>query len=78
MEADKTILLAFLNSFKEIPTADFDLISQHLQHRAIAPGQVLLQQGKTAKELFFVASALGLPFNASAARCSFLACKTTR
>ena len=48
----------FLNQFKEIPAADFELISQHLQHKDIVPGQVLLQQGKTAKELFFVATGI--------------------
>jgi CRP/FNR family transcriptional regulator, anaerobic regulatory protein len=58
MEADKTILHKFLNTYKEIPAADFELIGRHLQHRAIVPGQVLLQQGKTAKELFFVAAGI--------------------
>ena len=58
MEASKTIFHTFLNSFKEIPAPDFELISQHLQQREIVPGQVLLQQGKTAKELFFVATGI--------------------
>jgi CRP-like cAMP-binding protein len=58
MEADKMIFHRFLNQFKEIPAADFELISQHLQHKDIVPGQVLLQQGKTAKELFFVATGI--------------------
>jgi CRP/FNR family transcriptional regulator, anaerobic regulatory protein len=58
MEADKTILHKFLNSYKEIPAADFELICQHLQHRSMVPGQVLLQQGKTAKEIFFVATGI--------------------
>ena len=58
METDKMIFHKFLNLFKEIPAADFELIGQHLQHRDIAPGQVLLQQGKTAKELFFVAAGI--------------------
>jgi CRP/FNR family transcriptional regulator, anaerobic regulatory protein len=58
MEADKMIFHRFLNFFKEIPAADFELIGQHLQHRDILPGQVLLQQGKTAKELFFVAAGI--------------------
>ena len=48
----------FLNLFKEIPAADFELIGQYLQHRDIVPGQVLLQQGKTAKELFFVSTGI--------------------
>ena len=58
MEADKMNFHKFLNFFKEIPAADFELIGQHLQHRDILPGQVLLQQGKTAKELFFVAAGI--------------------
>ena len=58
MEANKTIFYRFLNLFREIPAADLELIAQHLQQRDIAPGQVLLQQGKTAKELFFVATGM--------------------
>jgi CRP-like cAMP-binding protein len=58
MEADKMIFHRFLNLFKEIPAADFELIGRHLQHKDIVPGQVLLQQGKTAKELFFVAAGI--------------------
>jgi len=58
IEADKTIFHRFLNLFKEIPAADFELIGQHLQYRDIVTGQVLLQQGKTAKELFFVATGI--------------------
>ena len=58
MEAAKTNFHKFLNLFKEIPAADFELIGQDLQHRTIVPGQVLLQQGKTAKELFFVAKGI--------------------
>ena len=58
MEADKMIFHRFLNLYKEIPAADFELISQHLHHKEIVPGQVLLQQGKTAKELFFVATGI--------------------
>lgn len=58
MEANKTIFYRFLTLFREIPAADFELIGQHLQHRDIVPGQVLLQQGKTAKELFFVATGM--------------------
>jgi CRP/FNR family transcriptional regulator, anaerobic regulatory protein len=58
METDITILHKFLNSYKEIPAADFELIGRHLQHRAIVPGQVLLPQGKTAKEIFFVVTGI--------------------
>jgi CRP/FNR family transcriptional regulator, anaerobic regulatory protein len=58
METGKMIFHRFLNLFKEIPAADFELIVQHLQHKDILPGQVLLQQGKTAKELFFVAAGI--------------------
>jgi CRP-like cAMP-binding protein len=58
MEVNKTIFYRFLNLFREIPAAEFELIGQHLQHKDIVPGQVLLQQGKTAKELFFVATGI--------------------
>ena len=58
MEADKTNFHKFLNLSKDIPAADFELISQQLQHRDIVTGQVLLQQGRTAKELFFVATGI--------------------
>ena len=58
MESDKTSFHRFLNLYKEIPAADFELIGQHFQHRDIVPGQVLLQQGKTAKELFFVSTGI--------------------
>ncbi|TDW97176.1 Crp/Fnr family transcriptional regulator [Dinghuibacter silviterrae] len=58
MEANKKAFYRFLNLFREIPTADVELISQHLQQKDIVPGQVLLQQGKTAKELFFVVSGI--------------------
>jgi CRP-like cAMP-binding protein len=58
MEASKANFHRFLNLYKEIPAADFELIGQHLQHRNMVPGEVLLQQGKTAKELFFVATGI--------------------
>jgi CRP/FNR family transcriptional regulator, anaerobic regulatory protein len=58
MEAFNTNFHRFLNVYKEIPSTDFELIAQHLQHRDIVPGQVLLQQGRTAKELFFVAAGI--------------------
>ena len=58
MEPGKTIFHKFLNSYREIPAADLELIGEHLQHRGITPGEVLLPQGKTAKELFFVVSGI--------------------
>ena len=58
MEPDKTIFHKFLNAHKEIPAADLELIGQHLRHRDITPGEVLLPQGKTARELFFVVSGI--------------------
>ncbi|GAB4016139.1 Crp/Fnr family transcriptional regulator [Spirosoma koreense] len=58
MNADPSLFHSFLNRFKEIPTGDFDLICQHMQVREIKPGEILLEQGRTAKELFFVASGI--------------------
>jgi CRP-like cAMP-binding protein len=58
METGKAVFHRFLNLYREIPAADLEVIGQHLQHREITPGQVLLPQGKTAKELFFVVSGI--------------------
>lgn len=44
----------YLNATKEISTDDFNLICQHTQIREIKPGEVLVSEGKVAKELFFV------------------------
>lgn len=53
-EADKSIFHKFLNTFREIPPPDLELISQYFQYRKISEGEVLLPEGRTAKELFFV------------------------
>ncbi|MBN8826257.1 MULTISPECIES: Crp/Fnr family transcriptional regulator [unclassified Spirosoma] len=58
METDPALFHAFLNRFREIPDTDFDLIGQFMQFRSIKAGDTLLEQGRTAKELFFVASGI--------------------
>jgi CRP/FNR family transcriptional regulator, anaerobic regulatory protein len=58
METDRTIFHKFLNLSREIPEADLDVITQYLQVRDIKAGEVLLQEGRTAKELFFVISGI--------------------
>ncbi|MBS1567457.1 MAG: Crp/Fnr family transcriptional regulator [Bacteroidetes bacterium] len=58
MKTDETIFHEFLNAFREVPPADFDIISQHMHARTIKSGDVLLEPGKTAKELFFVISGI--------------------
>lgn len=44
----------FLLLFKDITGSDKEVISQQLQFRKVTEGEVLLQDGKLAKELFFV------------------------
>lgn len=44
----------FLQLFKDITGSDQEVISQQLQFRKVTEGEVLLQKGKLAKELFFV------------------------
>lgn len=44
----------FLQLFKDITECDQELVSQQLQFRKVTEGEVLLQEGKLAKELFFV------------------------
>lgn len=58
MEADKTIFHKFLNLYREIPVADLDVITQYLDIRDVKAGEVLLNEGRTAKELFFVISGI--------------------
>ncbi|MFL9485308.1 Crp/Fnr family transcriptional regulator [Chitinophagaceae bacterium LWZ2-11] len=46
----------YLKLFREIPPADITLIEQALAYRELKEGDVLLQSGKIARELFFVCS----------------------
>lgn len=48
----------FLNSIQKISTEDFNLICQHGEFREIKSGEILLNEGKVAKELFFVADGI--------------------
>ncbi|HEX3935110.1 MAG TPA: Crp/Fnr family transcriptional regulator, partial [Puia sp.] len=54
----KAIFHKFLDLFREIPEADFDVITQYLHVRDVKAGEVLLNEGRTAKELFFVISGI--------------------
>jgi CRP/FNR family transcriptional regulator, anaerobic regulatory protein len=58
MEADKTRFHTFLNLYREIPAADLDVITEYMHVRDIKEGEVLLNEGRTAKELFFVISGI--------------------
>jgi len=57
-ETDKIHFHRFLNQFKAIPQTDFDLISARLQCREIKAGEVLLAEGRAARELFFIVSGI--------------------
>jgi len=54
MKEDTNILYQFLQLFRDMPQTDFDIISPYIKIRQAAMGEVLLNEGRTAKELFFV------------------------
>lgn len=58
MTDNHQVFQKFLNLFREIPAEDFEIISQHLKTRTIAPGESLLREGQIATELFFVVSGI--------------------
>ncbi len=47
-------LIQYLQLFRNIPQADADIISKTFESRSVAEGAVLLEEGKTAKEIFFI------------------------
>jgi CRP-like cAMP-binding protein len=47
-------LFNYLRLFRDIPQAGRDFIEQYLAYRCVKEGEVLLQAGKTARELFFI------------------------
>lgn len=47
-------IIQYLQLFRNIPPADADIITNALQSRHVAEGTVLLEEGKTAKEIFFI------------------------
>ena len=53
---DKTFspFIDFLQLFKNIPSADVETICDHLSFRKVSNGDALLNEGRVAKELFFV------------------------
>lgn len=48
----------FLSQFRDIPEAEFELICSYLQRRKAPEGTMLLEEGNTARELFFVVSGI--------------------
>ncbi|WP_418122664.1 Crp/Fnr family transcriptional regulator [Chryseobacterium sp. PTM-20240506] len=54
MKKDIQTFHQFLNSIGEISTQDFDLICQYMEIKEMGVGTILLQEGKIAKDLFFV------------------------
>ncbi|MFP7657812.1 Crp/Fnr family transcriptional regulator [Chryseobacterium proteolyticum] len=54
MKKDIQTFHQFLNSIREISTQDFDLICQYMEIKEMGVGTILLQEGKIAKDLFFV------------------------
>ncbi|WP_172284055.1 Crp/Fnr family transcriptional regulator [Chryseobacterium sp. LAM-KRS1] len=54
MKKDIHTFHQFLNSMGEISTQDFDLICQYMEIKEMGVGTILLQEGKIAKDLFFV------------------------
>lgn len=47
-------LFDFLNLFTTVKKEDQALISSHLEYRKVTEGAVMLEQGKIARELFFI------------------------
>ncbi|WP_212005439.1 Crp/Fnr family transcriptional regulator [Chitinophaga sp. HK235] len=48
------VLIDFLQLFGKISAADQQLISAHCSYRQVKEGTVLLEEGKVARELFFI------------------------
>ena len=47
-------LIQYLQLFRNIPQADADIITHVLESRNVKEGTVLLEEGKIAKEIFFI------------------------
>ncbi|MVM33783.1 cyclic nucleotide-binding domain-containing protein [Spirosoma sp. HMF4905] len=47
-------LFTYLRLFKNIPSADVDVIQQELSYRSLAEGDYLLKEGSIATNLFFI------------------------
>ena len=50
----KQVLYKFLNLFRDVSEADFTVISEFIHIKRFTEGAVLLEQGKVAREVFFV------------------------
>ena len=44
----------FLGRYRYIPPADVEMISRHLQTRHVVDGEVLMEKGQYARELYFI------------------------
>jgi CRP-like cAMP-binding protein len=51
-------LFNFLRLFRNISADDEDIISRSIRFREVKEGEVLLQEGKIAKELFFICNGI--------------------
>jgi len=58
MIGDKPPLYKFLSLFQDIPESDLGVIGEAFRIRQVKTGEVLLSEGKIARELFFVASGI--------------------
>lgn len=47
-------LFNYLELFQKIPAQDKEIICQNATFRKVKEGEILLQEGKTAKEMFFI------------------------
>ncbi|HEY8915808.1 MAG TPA: Crp/Fnr family transcriptional regulator [Chitinophaga sp.] len=47
-------VFTYLEKFHTIPAADREVISRHIHTRHVQEGELLLQEGKLAREMFFV------------------------
>lgn len=47
-------LISYLQLFKNIPVKDRGIIREHVRFASVKEGEVLLAEGKTARELYFV------------------------
>lgn len=55
---DFSPLFRFLQLFKAIPKTDIEIISEQITYRNIAANEILLREGKIAREMFFICSGI--------------------
>jgi CRP-like cAMP-binding protein len=47
-------LFNYLELFQKIPSQDKDFICKNIEYRKLGEGEILLQEGKVAKEIYFI------------------------